>query len=170
MSESVIVAAYCDGGCVGGNPSDQGVTWAYCLVDATGARVAHDSGVIPAPTGRALTNNQAEYAAAVRALEALPPGWSGPLYSDSAVTLGRLCRGWATNGLPPAWVTRAQAALDRLGPLRPVLLQGHPTKTDLEQGIGKKRGFPVSIHNCWCDEECTKAARAYLAQREAAPR
>lgn len=165
---TTVVAVYTDGGCITRNPSDVGVTWAYCFVNAAGERIASDSGVISAPPGRPLTNNQAEYAAAVRALEALPAGWSGPLYSDSQNTLGRLCWGWATRNLPPAWVARGQAALARLGPITPVLLQGHPTAADLRAGVGAKRGLPVSIHNCWADQECTRQATAYLQQKGAA--
>jgi ribonuclease HI len=168
MSESDIVAVYCDGGCITRNPSPVGVTWAYCYVNAAGERIASAGGIIPAPPDRPLTNNLAEYAAAIKALEALPARWSGPLYSDSQVTLGRLCWGWATRGLPPGWIGRAQVALARLGPITPVLLQGHPTKDDLQAGVGAKRGLPVSVHNCWCDEECTRQARAYLQQKGAA--
>lgn len=155
---------YADGGVIQVNPSPIGGTWAWCAVDATGQRVTTASGVIPAPPGGTVTNNLSEFAAAVLALESAPPGWTGTLYTDSNVTRGRLVDGWALNNLPLDWIKRGEVVLQRMGAFRVVLLQGHPTKDDLKHGIGAKRGFPVSAHNVWCDQECQRQARTYLLQ------
>jgi hypothetical protein len=174
---STIVAAYADGGVIQCNPSPIGGTWAACHVTADGARVWEASGVIPAGSFP-ISNNYAEYVAALRALEALPPGWSGRLYSDSRITLGRLCGEWwegaihhtqaicySLNGLPADEIARGRSVLGRLGPFVGVLLQGHPTRADLARGVGAKRGFPVSIHNVWADDACNRTAHAYLTGR-----
>ena len=104
-------------------------------------------GVVPAPPDREITNNHTEQIAICHALEAMPDGWSGTVYSDSQVALGRVFEGWKLNNLPPNIAKRCAAALARLGKIEHVLLQGHPTRADLECGIGAKRGLPVSIHN-----------------------
>jgi ribonuclease HI len=158
---SEIAAIYCDGGVIAKNPSPYGGTWAWVAVDAAGELVRQDSGTIDA---RGITNNVTEFVAAIYALEAVPQGWSGTLYSDSQVTLGRLFHGWALGGLGVRLINRGSAVLKRLGKVEPVLLQGHPTKADLEAGIDKKRGLPVSRFNQLCDQECQRLARRYLQQ------
>lgn len=162
MTQSKIVAVYCDGGVIRKNPSSIGGTWAWCAVDAEGSRVASDSGVVIPKPGRTVSNNHTEQIALVKAMEALPEGWSGRFYSDSQVALGRVFLNWATNNLPGNIIARTNAALLRLGKCDWRLLQGHPTKAELESGWGKKRDLPVSIHNVWCDQECTRQAKAYL--------
>lgn len=158
----IIVALYCDGGVIQKNPSPIGGTWAWCGVDAGGSRVVECGGVVPVNGERLITNNHTEQMAIVKALEAMPDGWSGTVYSDSMIALGRVFKGWRTKNLPVNVSQRAAAAVARLGTIETVLLQGHPTKADLECGIGAKRGFPVSIHNVWCDQECARQAREYL--------
>lgn len=171
-------ALFADGGIIGRNPSSIGGTWAWCLVDATGQRIATDSGFVltgegevahrpedaEAWTGEVVTNNVTELVALVRGLEALPTTWRGAVCSDSQITLGRLFSAWAWNGIPDAWVERALAAMVRFaeGALTPVLLQGHPTRTDLAAGIGAKRRLPVSEHNVFVDRLCNEAAERFL--------
>lgn len=162
---SDIVAVYCDGGVICRNPSPYGGTWAWIALDAAGEVVARDSGVIAEP---GTTNNVSEFVAAVRALESLPNDWSGKLYSDSQVTLGRLAWQWSLNGLPLEWVARGANVLQRMGFFEPVLLQGHPTRAELEAGVGRRHGYPVSKWNVECDKECGRLAAEYLAGQEAA--
>ena len=161
------IALYTDGGCIGPNPSPIGCTWAWCSVDPAGHQVATASGVLPATPDVRGTNNVAEYYAVLLALEAQPNGWSGTLYSDSAVTLGRVFQGHATAGIPAAWLTRAATALARLGPVTGVLLKGHPTKKDLAAKKSLRTGRPVSPHNKWCDHACRVAGRIYSSERVA---
>jgi ribonuclease HI len=163
-----ITAVYADGGCIVRNPSPHGGTWAWCFVDDAGTRVQSKSGLIlPAEIGlSAVTNNVSEFAALARALRALPDGWSGPVFSDSQITLGRIFWGWRDKGLPAGWLWAAQANLRRLGKLEPVLLDGHPTKAQLASGIGK-RGNRVSEHNVWCDHECGRVCATWQAVRVA---
>ena len=163
----MIVALYCDGGVVGHNPSSIGGTWAWCAVDEEGNRVIERGGVVVAPPNRPITNNHTEQIAITLALEAMPDGWEGTVYSDSQIGLGRVFKGWRTANLPRNISERSRAAVARLGAIKTVLLQGHPTKSDLAAGIGKKRGLPVSQHNVWCDKECNRQAEIYR-QREAA--
>lgn len=162
------VALYTDGGCIGPNPSPIGGTWAWCAVDSTGVRVQTRSGVVPAGSDLRGTNNVAEYYAVLQALEFQPRGWTGTLYSDSAVTLGRIFGDWATAGIPAAWVARASAARGRLGPVTGVLVKGHPTKKDLAAKKSLRTGRPVSIHNQWCDQACRAAGHAYLQEERVA--
>ncbi len=167
MSEQ---ALYTDGGCIQRNPSSIGGTWAWVLVEdgrvfaEDGQIVASASGVIPA-NGTPVSNNVAELVAAVRGLEALPRGWSGRFCCDSQVTIGRLFWGYPFRGVPQELVERAQKAVRNLW-IRPVLLQGHPTKADLERGIGVKRGLPVSKWNVAVDRMCQEEARKCLEGRE----
>lgn len=165
-----IIAVYADGGVIGVNPSPIGGTWAWCHVDATETRIACDSGVtLPRPTCPLITNNLTEMIALVRGLSALPEGWSGAVYSDSQITLGRLFEGWKLNNIPLVLARQAQEALRRLDLANTyyVLLDGHPTRAQLLAGAGK-RGNPVSEHNVWCDQACGKAAKAYQAEKATA--
>ena len=164
MRPGEVITLFADGGIIGRNPSPIGGTWAWVAVDAAGDVVAQASGIIPAPPGGTVSNNLAEFVAVVQALEQMPDGWAGTLASDSAVTLGRLCQEWKLTGLPWTWIRRGMLVLQRLGPITPLLLQGHPTRADLARGIGAKRGYPVSIHNVTCDRLCQEAGRAYLAK------
>lgn len=170
-----IRALYTDGGLLSQNPSDVGGMWAWCGVDRIDERplvkgmltggvnvdaelVTSDSGIVLATPSKLVTNNIVEMIAVVKALEAVPPGWSGNLYSDSEVTLGRVLYGHALRGLPPNVVERFHKAIMRVGPIKGVLLQGHPTKQDLLDGFGRKRGYPVSKWNVFVDNECNKRA------------
>lgn len=157
MSE--IVAVYADGGVIERNPSPYGGTWAYCHIDKEGNWVRGKGGVIKVP---GTSNNVSEFVAIVEGLDALPDGWSGTLYSDSQVSLGRFFSGWALKGIPRQLIDRGGVVLRRMGHIEPVLLQGHPTRAELERGIGNKHGYPVSRWNCWCDRTCTKLAREYM--------
>jgi ribonuclease HI len=161
-----IIALYCDGGMIGRNPSQIGGTWAWCAINQNGERIIERGGIVPAPQGQLITNNHMEQIAITLALEAMPDGWSGTVYSDSMVALGRMFKGWKQKNLPANIAKRSSEAVARLGAIETVLLQGHPTKADLELGIGAKRNLPVSIHNMWCDKQCGKEARKYLKERE----
>jgi ribonuclease HI len=161
MSEKPIIAVYADGGVIGLNPSAIGGTWAWCQVGEDGERLKCASGIIrPSPELGlfVITNNVTEFAALARALRALPDGWSGQVYSDSRITLGRFFEGWKLEGIPVGWGDHIQYLRKRLGVLEWTLLDGHPTKAQLAAGIGK-RGNPVSAHNAWCDKECNRLAK-----------
>lgn len=158
---------FTDGGVIGINPSPIGGTWAWCLVDATGKRVCDYSGVItPEQAGLpAITNNLTELLAIVNGREALPYAWSGTICSDSWVSLQRVFLAAKLKNVPPWLIDRLQK-LQRDGwfsGCRWQLLDGHPTKAQLAAGVGK-RGAPVSIHNVFCDQECTRLARQVVAQ------
>ena len=162
---------YCDGGLALSNPSPAGGSFAFCGVetldprplvegetpgglDAGVERVIEAHGyILPHELGMPLvTNNHTELIAAVCALEAMPPGWSGRLCSDSGCTLGRLFRGERLKNVPGWLSARMGQALARVGAVEPVLLKGHPKRPDL--ALGWKEGKPVSEHNVWCDEAC----------------
>lgn len=149
------VAVYCDGGVVGKNPSDLGGTYAWCWVDKGGNRVLESSGVCH--FGEPVTNNVSELVAMLDCLQNLPSGWSGKVYSDSLITIGRVFYGWKANGVPKCLLDGLERGTERLGKLTPILLDGHPTKKELAANRGH-RGHPVSIHNVWCDKECNRLA------------
>lgn len=159
---SSVIEIYCDGGIINSNPSPIGGTWAFCGVNALNDRVVECGGVIQSSLAEPITNNTTEQIAIVTALEMLPDGWSGLICSDSQIALGRVFKGWQTNGLPDEIIRRTTHALARMGRIEHKLLQGHPTKADLACGIGKKRQLPVSIHNVWCDKRCQQEAYNYL--------
>jgi ribonuclease HI len=176
-------AVFTDGGVILCNKSPYGGAWSWRAVAPAEGRpmmkgkiaggvcadaqeISHNSGLVLLPEGRGklLSNNVTEMMAAIDVLEHMPEGWSGTLYTDSDVTRQRLFEHAALNGLPSNVVARMKAALARVGEVKGVLLQGHPTKEDLRVGFGKKRGLPVSPHNLWCDKECGRLQNAWLEQ------
>lgn len=155
---SSVVAVYADGGCIGGNPSPLGITWAWCAVTEDDSRIIERCGYIKSENGRLLTNNHSEAIALTLALEAMPDGWSGIVCSDSEISLGRIFHNYKLKNMPRNVSDRWKWAVERLGILEPKLVKGHPTKETLERGyhitdLGAE--VAVSIHNVWCDEACT---------------
>lgn len=161
-----MLEAYCDGGVCGPNPSALGGTWAWCHVlrtgpDDEGYRKTWSAGAItPEEAGLpAITNNLTELIAAVYCLEDLPDGWGGLLHTDSRITLCRVVKKplgrkpAAMHGIPQWLQDRLHAVKARLGNYTVVLLGGHPTRAELAAGL-QKDGYPVSVHNVWCDQEC----------------
>lgn len=165
-ANDIITRVYCDGGVMGANPSKLGGAWAWCHTNAKGVALREDSGLLlPTKTWPEITNNYAEYVAMLRCLEALPDDWIGHIFSDSQVTIGRFAEGWATVGIPDCLVNKTRECLSRLGGTFFHLLDGHPTQAQLRAGQGK-RGNAVSIHNVWCDEQCTRIMQAYLTKNK----
>jgi ribonuclease HI len=175
-------ALYCDGGVISKNPSTLGGTWAWRAVTDHGHVIEERSGWVAAPVKRPITNNHTEQIAITLALEAMPDGWSGVLYSDSMIALGRVFLGWRGNNLPKNIQQRSDAARKRLGWIDCILLKGHPNKSMLKAGYcyeyshryyfelqeNEKRAacvFPVSEHNVWCDEACAYSARNFHESR-----
>lgn len=173
MAEHPIRAVYADGGVIRKNPSILGGTWAWCHVDTDLLVVdqpelhilSSGSGLLtPERAGfHLVSNNHTEYFALAKCLRELPDGWSGRVYSDSRITLGRFFEGWRNENLPEAWVERIRQELRRLGTLQWTLLDGHPTQAQLAAGIGK-RGNACSSFNVWCDLRCGAEAKAFLEQ------
>ena len=170
MMTSEILAVYADGGVVGKNPSALGGTWAWCHVNDTRLVVpvvstcivakGHDY-ILPHHLGvETITNNVSEYVALLRCLQALPEGWSGPVYSDSMITLGRFGMGWRHENVPGILEVEMHEARQRLGKLTWNLLDGHPTRAQLEAGVGK-RGGKVSVFNWLVDKWCQELGKAY---------
>lgn len=170
-----IVEVYCGGGVVKKNPSPIGGTWACVMVgpknessDGRGLdnnELSRHSGFItPQQAGLpAISNNYTELLAAVEAMERLPDGWEGPLFTDSFVTVCRLTSvAPKMNGIPDDLQRRMWLSRDRLK-ITACLLDGHPTKFHPKRGIGK-RGNKVSRWNVLadflCGEEAVKAAIA----------
>jgi ribonuclease HI len=161
---------YADGGVITHNPSEIGGTWAYRILK-DGLVTCEFSGILTPKQAKMVTvsNNLTEMCAVIAGLRALPDDWTGTIYSDSQITLGRLFMSWKWNEIPQ-WLhdmyKDAQKRLVNWERLTWVLLDGHPTKAHLAAGLGK-RGHPVSEHNKWCDQACTAAAKHYLEQLQA---
>lgn len=155
---------YTDGGVIGRNPSPEGGVFAWCLVENDFRVKEHSGLILPGAIGmQAVSNNNTELLALLDGIEALPKDWTGRVNSDSRIALGWVFLGWSPEKIPQVLRTRL-AALHRSGRLAGLqwrLLQGHPTKADLARGIGEKRNLPVSIHNVWCDEACSRLAREH---------
>lgn len=155
---------YCDGGVIGHNPSEIGGTFAYRIL-RNGEVVCEKSLVITPKQAKlpAITNNLTEMCALVAGLGQLPDNWQGMIYSDSMVTLGRVFEGWKWNNIPDWLHIKFQVERNRLinwNLITYTLLDGHPTKEQLESGKGK-RGHPVSLHNVWCDHACQEQAARF---------
>lgn len=158
-----ITAIYADGGCIRSNPSAIGGTWSWCAVNENNEIVKSASGVVAATATRLITNNTTEQIALTLAMEAMEDNWSGHVYSDSHIALGRVFLNYKTTNLPANVAARSKAALARLGALQWTLLKGHPTKADIAKGFAPG-GLPVSIFNKWCDEHCRLAGQRYLEE------
>jgi ribonuclease HI len=155
---------YCDGGVIQVNPSPIGGTFAYRIL-RDGQVIRENGGVIVADSAQPLiSNNLTEMLALVRGLGELPDDWTGTICSDSQITLGRAFHGWKWTNVP-AWLRHEYAAnrlrLVNWAKITPLLLSGHPTRAQLQEGIGK-RGTPVSEHNVWCDQQCGQMAAEVL--------
>lgn len=159
-----VTEVYTDGGLLSRNPSYLGGTWACRFLDRAGVIVGELSGVvIPIELRvREVTNNIAELVAALIALETVPDGWAGTLYTDSFVTQCRVSQGRELRrrrfkGVPERLVERVLAARGRLGGYQVVLLGGHPSREELATGQ-RMDGLPCSVHNVWADRECRRLA------------
>jgi ribonuclease HI len=160
---------YADGGVLRGERCEAG-SWAWVAADRDGRRMASQRGWMTA-TGAlsdGVTNNISEFAAMLKALEAVvkhQPGWSGRMSSDSDITIGRFSRNWRLSGIPHTWQRRMRQALENLGNLEFVLLKGHPTAVELQQGFGTNdrsgRRYPVSEHQVLCDRLCRQTIREW---------
>src|ERR1044072_235490 len=83
-------AVYTDGGVIGSNPSLIGGTWAFCYVKNDLFVDARSGSVTPEVIGLAhVSNNFTELLAIIEALENLPAGWEGSLFTDSEGSLRR---------------------------------------------------------------------------------
>lgn len=162
------VHIYCDGGVVSSNPSQYGGTWAWRILEGD-TEVENQSGLLTNDQngGVLVTNNVTEMLAALRGVEAgrrlFGMERTMRLYSDSWVTLTRLFQQAKRKNLP-LWLSDKLDYMLRKGYFANVeytLLNGHPTKAELETGVGK-RGYPTSIHNVWCDKACGEIAREFL--------
>jgi ribonuclease HI len=163
---STLVALYADGGVIGSNPSTIGGTYAYRLLFEDGQAIGKGSVIAPQEVGGPVTNNQTEMLAMLEGLKRLPDHFAGCIFSDSQVTLGRVFMGWKWKNIP-TWMHKVyqeqRARLIFFDQIQYVLLDGHPTRQQLQLGIGK-RGHPVSEHNVWCDHECNRVGREFLNQ------
>lgn len=160
---------FCDGGVVGKNQKGEAIagTWSFIRI-SFGNNVSQSySGVLypnQLPEGYFVTNNVTEFTAIIQGLLFLPDWWVGTVWSDSKISLGRVFCGWHIENIPD-WILdcylEAKSHLKYWDQITYGLLDGHPTKEQLESGRGK-RGHPVSIHNVWCDKECQRLGRTVL--------
>lgn len=161
-----IVSIFSDGGCCRTNPSPIGGTWSYVAVGAEDAVIREAYGsILPGDIGlEKVSNNVSELFGAMHALESLPAGWEGTLFTDSLITLRRVVYPHAKfNGVPEGLRERLKAARRLLSrEMKVRLLSGHPTRAHLACGIGK-RGTPCSKHNVRADLLCQRAAEMLAA-------
>ncbi len=175
-----IEGLYSDGGVVGVNPSSIGGTWAFVSVGQIQGGPPHSKlkecsglllpGDLNPPT---ITNNFTELYALVMALEqvklslSLSPdiSWSGKFYTDSWVTLCRVTRTKSKWKGIPDWLRERVHSLQKHFDWKweGVLLDGHPTPSQLASGLGK-RGNPCSAWNAYCDDLCNRQKRHFPLQ------
>jgi ribonuclease HI len=112
------LVAFCDGACEPINPGGT-ATWGFVIYDGHGAEVARGQGVVGA--GPAMSNNVAEYAAVVAALDQIlsappPPGSLVSLRGDSRLWVQQLRGEWRVLG--GLYVETYRRALARLEEVR----------------------------------------------------
>ena len=149
---------FVDGGVIGKNPSKQGGTWAWCLVENEGI-VRQGSGILVPDDfeGKPVTNNQTELYAAYRGLLGAGKGWDGTIHTDSRVTMLRLTSSTKFDGIP-TWFSTRILEMRRNRKWKVKLVKGHPSMDDLASGKDNQ-GRPVSKWNQWCDKECNRLAK-----------
>lgn len=167
-SNGNVLKLYTDGGVIQKNPSSIGGTWAWCLVLGD-TLIKSNSGII-VPTdvvqfpNNLVTNNQTELFAIVQGLSQLQDNDVVEVCSDSLISLGRVFGNSPFNNIPSWLVTSLDMQKKRLTRWKEFsfcLISGHPTKKELEDGIGK-RGYLTSKWNVLCDELCNRASREYM--------
>lgn len=145
---------FSDGGNCGRNPSLTGA-WGFRAVSLAEDRSTDYAELVThLELGQeTVTNNIAELLGAVNALECVPVGWTGELWTDSRCTLYRLKRPRkAKMKNVPRWLVERLIAAAELRPAVAYnLLAGHPTKDDLRRGH-TIQGVPVSRHNVIMDD------------------
>lgn len=175
-----ITALFSDGGLVGPNPSPKGGTWSWCGVAKDGEHIMEQAGYLlpntvdrtkcpgnPSVGSDVVSNNDVEWYAAMRALEAMPDGWSGILVSDSKLTLDRLQKlrdGEHLMTFRMDWASRARSAFKKLDQVRFKHMPGHPNLAEQAAGFKTKKDgtqVQVSRHQQWCDSTCTEWAKTY---------
>lgn len=169
----MVIELYADGGVVGANPSEAGGMWAFRLV-VDGAVVREQAkAATPAELGlETISNNVTELLAVVCGLQAIADGRTVHVYSDSQITLIRVFQNGARKGVPD-WLSQLlDAQRERFDTGRLILdgytlLGGHPTRAELASGR-RADGKPVSEHNVWCDQACTRAGAPLRQTRRAA--
>jgi ribonuclease HI len=111
------------------------------------------------------SNNLSEFIAVLKALESLPFGWDGTVWTDSDVTRRRFSNitHAAMKGITDELIESATVAMARLPNVKFRLLGGHPTKAELVAGQ-REDGRPVSEHNVWYDKACGKQAKQFTSQ------
>lgn len=175
MDYSRIRVLYTDGGVWRKNPSLVGGGWAWTGVDPnTDEQIVCRSGVLTVGMRgleEGVSNNHTELFAACKALHAMPDGWDGTLYTDSAVTQFRLHAARSRDhhktrkGIPQHWWDAIRTMHERLGNFKIVLLKGHPSKKALRENH-KINGLPISKYNVWCDHECTRIMEQHFGEHE----
>lgn len=161
---SKIISVYSDAGIIGTSSTSKiGGTWAFCHVDENDNLVSLECGIILCDQlgVKLMTSPLAETYAAVRALWPMPNGWDGTFYCDNETAIGRIFWDWACNGVPKHLEKQARGLGKRLNVLQPILLGGHPTKKELENGR-RKDGKPVSKWNVLCDKKCKQLSKGYF--------
>ncbi len=153
---------FCDGGCLGSNPSLKGGTFAWILVYRDRI-VRSDFGMLtPEDAGvEKITNNLTELLAVLRGLEAMEPNWKGILYTDSLITLRRITSGKKFKNIPDYLVDRVLKIREGRK-WKAILLKGHPSREDLRAGRTKK-GRPVSKYNKMCDDICKDLSKKFFS-------
>lgn len=154
---------YADGGVIGKNPSSHGGTWCFLWAGGGGEVLRLHSGLVtPADLGVArVTNNHTELLAALKALESVPRGWAGTLYTDSVVTLHRVTSGSKFDGVPQ-WLRLRVLEVRRARRYRVMHVKGHTTEEQRINGVGHTL-------NVMCDRECSRLARVLLRERGGEP-
>jgi hypothetical protein len=73
----------------------------------------------------------------------------------------RICQPRHHKSIPESWYTRL-VNLKKTRKFQVVLVAGHPTNEELEQGRRERNGLPTSPWNVKCDEECTNLIRDHF--------
>jgi ribonuclease HI len=157
---------YCDGGVVKINPSPIAGTYAWCYV-VDDVIINKGSGLVYPRNvhSNVVSNNQTEFISLLKGLNSLPEDWIGIVKSDSQISLGRIFMEWRfKKGIADYLIQKYKEIKNKFlywDQIKWVLLSGHPTRKELETGIGKN-GLPCSKWNVWCDKECGRLASEIL--------
>lgn len=158
---------YADGGVIRQNPSPFGGTWAICMVNHLDQLVWKNSGIISPEDMETpfVTNNQTELLAVIYGLQRVMTSENDlEVCSDSQITLMRVFGHSPFNNIPEWMINLLRWEQKRLTYFKKfthTLMDGHPTKAQVESGIGKK-GHVTSKWNVLCDKLCNEQAEKFL--------
>ena len=155
-----MIDIFCNGTTIINNPSQYGGAWSYVTIEDGKVKTANDGIITTEQAGQPITNNFIELYAALLAIESAPCYHQITLYTTSKVTMLRLKRKAAMNGIPQTIIDRlekqkiTQRFKVELASDRKALREIAKTKNN--------QGRTVSKWNLYCYDICKEQEQLWI--------